>query len=69
MDYEDELLALEEQFYEEGFKEGWNASLLNSFLESKQFDLQVGFQRFVLIYQILGICDIINLLKFTEWFT
>ena len=63
MDYEDELLALEEQFYEEGFKEGQNASLLNSFLEGKQFGLQVGFQRFVLIYQILGICDVINSLN------
>ncbi|KAK5959822.1 ribosome biosynthesis protein LTO1 PWA37_002887 [Arxiozyma heterogenica] len=60
MDYTDKLLELEEQYYEEGFREGQNESLHNSFLEGKQFGLQVGFQRFVLINQIIGICDIID---------
>lgn len=63
MDYEDRLLELEEQYYEEGFKEGQNESLHNSFLEGKQFGLQVGFQRFLLINQIIGICDVIDSLN------
>lgn len=63
MDYTDRLLELEEQYYKEGFREGQNESLHDSFLEGKQFGLQVGFQRFVLINQIIGICDIIDSLN------
>lgn len=60
MDFEDNLLKLEEQFYQEGFEEGQNENLHNNFMEGKQFGLQVGFQRYVLLGQILGLCDVLD---------
>lgn len=56
----DELLFLEEQFYEEGYQEGRNENLKNNLLEGKEFGLQVGFQRFVLLGQMLGLCDVLE---------
>ena len=56
----DELLNLEEKFYNEGYDEGHNENLKNNFLEGKQFGLQVGFQRFVLLGQMVGICDVLD---------
>ncbi|CCF58036.1 hypothetical protein KAFR_0D03880 [Kazachstania africana CBS 2517] len=62
MDF-DELLNLEEQYYQEGFKEGQEQNLENNFLEGKQFGLQVGFQRFVLLGHMLGLCDFLESLN------
>ncbi|CAI4035864.1 hypothetical protein SMKI_14G0730 [Saccharomyces mikatae IFO 1815] len=59
MDF-DELLNLEEQYYQEGFCEGQNENIKQSFLEGKQYGLQVGFQRFVLLGQMEGMCDVIE---------
>ncbi|GMM58841.1 ribosome biosynthesis protein [Maudiozyma humilis] len=56
----DELLHLEEDFYNEGYQEGHNENLKSNFLEGKQFGLQVGFQRFVLLGQMVGICDVLD---------
>ncbi|KAL3233898.1 hypothetical protein RNJ44_03938 [Nakaseomyces bracarensis] len=56
----DELLFLEEQYYAEGFQEGRNENLKNNLLEGKEFGLQVGFQRFVLLGQMLGLCDVLE---------
>ncbi|CAL9733125.1 protein Lto1p [Monosporozyma unispora] len=60
MDFEENLLKLEEHFYQEGFEEGQNENLHNNFMEGKQFGLQVGFQRYVLLGQIVGLCDILD---------
>ncbi|CCD25731.1 ribosome biosynthesis protein LTO1 NDAI_0F04130 [Naumovozyma dairenensis CBS 421] len=64
MDIFDNLLNLEEQFYEEGWDEGHNENLKNNYLEGKQFGLQVGFQRFVLLGQMSGFCDVLESLPF-----
>ncbi|CCK70724.1 ribosome biosynthesis protein LTO1 KNAG_0F00550 [Huiozyma naganishii CBS 8797] len=59
----DELLNLEEKFYQEGLEEGQNENLKNNFLEGKQFGLQVGFQRYVLLGQMLGLCGMFESLE------
>ncbi|CDO92774.1 unnamed protein product [Kluyveromyces dobzhanskii CBS 2104] len=56
MDF-DELLNLEQQFYQEGYEEGRNVNLRQNLFEGKQYGLQVGFQRFQLLGIIYGICD------------
>lgn len=56
----DELLFLEEKFYKEGYQEGRSENLKNNLLEGKEFGLQVGFQRFVLLGQMLGLCDVLD---------
>lgn len=63
MNYEDELLTLEEQFYQEGYQEGHEKNLEDNFLEGKQFGLQVGFQRFIFLGQVIGVCNIIESLN------
>ncbi|SCU95838.1 LAFA_0G02608g1_1 [Lachancea sp. 'fantastica'] len=60
MDCFDDVLNLEEQFYQEGYQEGRNENLAHNLIEGKQYGLQVGFQRFTLIGLIQGCC---NLLK------
>ena len=59
MDF-DEVLNLEEQFYQEGFEEGRLANLAHNYLEGKQYGLQIGFQRFILIGLIEGFCNVIR---------
>lgn len=59
----DELLFLEEQFYQEGYEEGRNENLKNNLIEGKEFGLQVGFQRFVLLGQMVGMCDVLDSLQ------
>ncbi|EDO19084.1 hypothetical protein Kpol_2000p51 [Vanderwaltozyma polyspora DSM 70294] len=56
----DELLNLEEQFYQEGYQEGQNENLKHNFIEGKQYGLQTGFQRFLLVGQIKGICKVLE---------
>lgn len=60
----DELLGLEEQYYKEGYEEGKRENLKKNFLEGKQYGLQVGFQRCVLLGQMKGICDVMESQKF-----
>ncbi|CCE62104.1 hypothetical protein TPHA_0B04350 [Tetrapisispora phaffii CBS 4417] len=60
MDEFDEVLKLEERFYKEGFEEGRRENLQHNYIEGKQFGLQVGFQRFILIGQMLGICNVLT---------
>lgn len=62
----DELLNLEEEFYQEGWLEGHNENLKNNFLEGKQFGLQVGFQRYVLLGQMVGFCDVLDSLELSS---
>lgn len=59
MDF-DEVLNLEEQFYQEGYQEGREANLRDNYLEGKQYGLQVGFQRYALLGQIRGICEVLE---------
>lgn len=59
MDF-DNLLNLEEQYYQEGFREGQNENITQNFLEGKQYGLQVGFQRFILLGQMEGLCNVIE---------
>lgn len=58
MDF-DELLNLEQEFYQEGYEEGRNENLKHNLLEGKQYGLQVGFQRFQLLGIIYGISDVL----------
>ncbi|CUS24342.1 LAQU0S15e02344g1_1 [Lachancea quebecensis] len=59
MDF-DEILDLEEQFYREGFEEGRHENLTHNYLEGKQYGLQVGFQRYILLGLIEGICHVVK---------
>ncbi|ODV72434.1 ribosome biosynthesis protein LTO1, partial [Cyberlindnera jadinii NRRL Y-1542] len=56
MDF-DEVNTLEEQFYNEGFKEGQEASVKESLKEGKEYGLQTGFQRFLLVGQVTALVD------------
>lgn len=55
----DSLLFLEEQFYQEGYNESRQENLQKNFLEGKQYGLQVGFQRYIMLGQLKGICEIL----------
>ncbi|KAM3161472.1 Protein LTO1 [Lachancea thermotolerans] len=59
MDF-DETLDLEEQFYRDGFEEGRHENLTHNYLEGKQYGLQVGFQRYILIGLIEGVCNAVK---------
>ncbi|WBF15232.1 hypothetical protein N7582_004726 [Saccharomyces uvarum] len=63
MDF-DGLLTLEEQYYQDGYREGQNENLKQNFLEGKQFGLQVGFQRFIILGQMKGLCDVLDSYNF-----
>lgn len=62
----DSLLCLEEEFYEEGYKEGQAANLKKNYIEGKQFGLQVGFQKFCFVGMILGVCDTLRFEKLSD---
>ncbi|SCU96765.1 LADA_0H02630g1_1 [Lachancea dasiensis] len=61
----DEVLNLEESFYVEGFKDGRSENLKHNHLEGKQYGLQVGFQRFIFIGVIRGVCNELKKLNFS----
>ncbi|KOG96915.1 ribosome biosynthesis protein LTO1 DI49_4487 [Saccharomyces eubayanus] len=63
MDFDDSL-TLEEQYYQDGYREGQNENLKQNFLEGKQFGLQVGFQRFIILGQMKGLCDVLDSYNF-----
>lgn len=45
------------RFYNEGFKEGQEASVKESLKEGKEYGLQTGFQRFLLVGQVKALVD------------
>ncbi|AMD19558.1 HCL593Cp [Eremothecium sinecaudum] len=55
----DSLINLEELNYKAGYENGRQEGLLHNLVEGKQFGLQVGFQRYVMLGQIKGICTAI----------
>lgn len=59
----DELLNLEEIFYKEGYEEGLSVKAGSNFMEGKQYGLQVGFQRFLLLGEIEGYLNIVETWK------
>ncbi|QLQ78767.1 hypothetical protein HG537_0B01160 [Torulaspora globosa] len=56
----DYLLNLEQQFYQEGYEQGLSEKAKENYIEGKQFGLQVGFQRFVILGQIQGIVEVLK---------
>lgn len=58
----DKLLDLEEEFYSEGFKQGSIENVKHNYIEGKQYGLQVGFQRYLLLGQIKGLLDVLEVL-------
>lgn len=58
----DGLLDLEEEFYNAGFEEGSAENVKHNYMEGKQYGLQVGFQRYLLLGQIEGLLDVLEVL-------
>ncbi|GAV48501.1 hypothetical protein ZYGR_0V00130 [Zygosaccharomyces rouxii] len=58
----DRLLDLEEEFYNEGFEQGSAENVKHNYIEGKQYGLQVGFQRYLLLGQITGLLDVLEVL-------
>lgn len=56
----EDLLHLEDEFYKEGYEEGLAENAKHNYTEGKQYGLQVGFQRYVLLGQIEGLLDVIE---------
>ncbi|GME74001.1 unnamed protein product [Ambrosiozyma monospora] len=48
----DKLINLEEQYYEDGYKEGQLEGIRKQFQEGKELGIQTGFQRFIIIGQL-----------------
>ncbi|GMG39896.1 unnamed protein product [Ambrosiozyma monospora] len=46
------LINLEDQYYEEGYKEGQLEGIRKQFQEGKELGIQTGFQRFIIIGQL-----------------
>lgn len=53
----DEILNLEDQYYQEGFQEGQEHSTRQQYMEGKEFGYQTGFQRFLIIGYIEGLLN------------
>ncbi|KAK6204769.1 uncharacterized protein RJT21DRAFT_111327 [Scheffersomyces amazonensis] len=53
----EEILNLENQYYNEGFKEGQSHATKQQYLEGKEYGYQTGFQRFLIIGYIQGLVD------------
>ncbi|CAI5755610.1 unnamed protein product [Candida verbasci] len=53
----DEILNLEVENYEKGFKEGQLQSSRDELLEGKQYGYQTGFQRFLIVGYIQGLVE------------
>lgn len=58
----DALLELEDQYYRKGLEEGLAENVKHNYLEGKQYGLQVGFQRYLLLGQISGLLDVLEVL-------
>lgn len=53
----DEVLNLEEVYYQEGFQEGQEHGAKQQLMEGKEFGYQTGFQRFLIIGYITGLLE------------
>lgn len=53
----DDVLNIEEQYYEEGYEEGQRQSTFQQYREGKEFGYQTGFQRFLIVGYIKGLCQ------------
>lgn len=53
----DQLLNLEEQYYEEGYREGQEESTRLQYIEGKEYGYQTGFQRFLVVGYIKGLIE------------
>lgn len=53
----DEVLNLEEQYYNEGFNEGQEFSTKEQYIEGKEYGYQTGFQRFIIIGYMKGLLE------------
>ncbi|AQZ18984.1 YNL260C [Zygosaccharomyces parabailii] len=58
----DSLLDLEDEYYQKGLEEGSAENVQHNYLEGKQYGLQVGFQRYLLLGQISGLLDVLEVL-------
>lgn len=53
----DQVLNLEEEYYNEGFKEGQEFSTQEQYIEGKEYGYQTGFQRFVMVGYMKGLLE------------
>ncbi|RLV95353.1 putative ORAOV1 family protein [Spathaspora sp. JA1] len=53
----EEILNPEEESYKQGYREGQQQSTNEQYVEGKQFGLQTGFQRFLIVGYIQGLVD------------
>ncbi|CAH2354332.1 protein Lto1p [[Candida] railenensis] len=53
----DQVLNLEEEYYNEGFKEGQEFSTKEQYIEGKEYGYQTGFQRFVMVGYMKGLLE------------
>ncbi|EGW34104.1 uncharacterized protein SPAPADRAFT_59524 [Spathaspora passalidarum NRRL Y-27907] len=53
----EEILNPEEESYKSGYKEGQDQSTNEQYIEGKQYGLQTGFQRFLVVGYIQGLVD------------
>ncbi|OBA20214.1 DUF1715-domain-containing protein [Metschnikowia bicuspidata var. bicuspidata NRRL YB-4993] len=53
----DDVLNLEDGYYEKGFHEGHEHSAKEQFMEGKVYGLQTGFQRFLIVGYLHGLLE------------
>lgn len=53
----DEVLNLEQEYYQKGFEEGEAQGIREQFLEGKQYGYQTGFQKYLIVGYIQGLLD------------
>lgn len=62
----DSVVDLEQQYYQKGFDEAFAVGQNHSLKDGKQFGIQTGFQRFILIGAIKKTFELINALPLSE---
>lgn len=56
IDYDvDQILNLEQEYYEQGYQEGQDFSTKQQYIEGKEYGYQTGFQRFLIVGYIQGL--------------
>lgn len=53
----DEVLNVEEEYYQKGFREGQEQSTRQQEMEGKEYGYQTGFQRFLIVGYIDGLVE------------
>lgn len=56
----DEVLDIEQQYYQKGFDEAFSVGEEHSYKDGKQFGIQTGFQRFILIGALKRVCGLLE---------